>query len=247
MKNILLISFLFTCSVSLFSQGINSISPVDTVFVEEIDSDSTFIETVNARIDDPISMLTPPEIMGLDYGFKGFIWGSPKGTIPQVSYMDSSEFSSDSSFITLFGSLGPDTVSMDYIFGESGLWKVEISYVIDPQDIDSQITDFHRIENIISEIYGSPVSTQQIESGPGLSFNNLSTVNFSRAFFMSSWVEMPSRIELILHSLVQKNMNDFSIIKDKTSLLRLVYYNPDFMVESEEVKVEVIPSIFDLY
>ena len=64
---------------------------------------------------------------------------------------------------------------------------------------------------------------------------------------MSSWVEMPSRIELILHSLVQKNMNDFSIIKDKTSLLRLVYYNPDFMVESEEVKVEVIPSIFDLY
>jgi len=42
-------------------------------------------------------------------------------------------------------------------------------------------------------------------------------------------------------------MNDFSIIKDKTSLLKLVYYNPDFMVESEEVKVEVIPTIFDLY
>ena len=149
---------------------------------------------------------------------------------------------SDETSILLLG-----TITSDYIFGESGLWKVEISYVIDPQDIDSQITDFHRIENIISEIYGSPVSTQQIESGPGLSFNNISTVNFSRAFFMSSWVEMPSRIELILHSLVQKNMNDFSIIKDKTSHLRLVYYNPDFMVESEEVKVEVIPSIFDLY
>ena len=247
MKNIILISFLFTCSVFLISQEIDSITFVDTALVEGIDPDTTFIENIDTRLDDPISMLTPPEIMGLDYGFKGLIWGSPKGTIPQVSYMDSSEFSSDSSFITLFGSLGPDTVSMDYIFGESGLWKVEISYAINPQDLDSQISDFHRIENIISEIYGSPVSTQQIESGPGLLFNNVSTVNFSRAFFMSSWVEMPSRIELILHSLVQKNMNDFSIIKDKTSLLKLVYYNPDFMVESEEVKVEVIPSIFDLY
>ena len=63
-------------------------------------------------------------------------------------------------------------------------------------------------------------------------------------FFMASWVEVPSRIELILHSLIQLNMPDFPIINDKTSLLRLVYYNPDYMLQTND---DEYPSIFDLY
>ncbi len=219
------------------SQEVTGDSPTGTV-VEIYEDNSAVKEGI------PDTLALHPEIMGLDYGYKGYIWGSPKGTIPQMPYMNSYELNIDSSSVIFSGNLGPDEVTMEYVFGDSGLWKVEISYVVDPNDLDRQIHDFHRVANVITEIYGPPVSSQQTESGPGLSNNNEPTIHYSRAFFMSSWVEVPSRIELILHSLIQLNMPDFPIINDKTSLLRLVYYNPDYMLQTND---DEYPSIFDLY
>jgi len=246
MKNRLFLILLITPFIPVSSQEIGSVS-ADTIVTEQIDLDTLAATEIVAKEDMPDTLLLSPEIMGLDYGYKGFIWGSPKGTIPQMPYMHSYDFNSDSSSIIFSGNLGPDEVTMEYVFGDSGLWKVEISYLLDPHDLDSQIHDFQRVENVISEIYGSPASTQQVESGPGPLYNKVSNINYSRAFFMSSWIEVPCRIELILHSLIQLNMTDFPIINDKTSLLRLVYYNPDYMVQTKEVEQEPYPSIFDLY
>ena len=243
MKNRLFLILLITPFIPVSSQEIESVS-ADTIVTEQIDLDTLAASETVAKEDMPDTLFLSPEIMGLDYGYKGFIWGSPKGIIPQMPYMHSYDFNSDSSSIIFSGNLGPDEVTMEYVFGDSGLWKVEISYLLDPHDLDSQIHDFQRVENVISEIYGSPASTQQVESGPGPLYNKVSNINYSRAFFMSSWIEVPSRIELILHSLIQLNMPDFPIINDKTSLLRLVYYNPDYMLQTND---DEYPSIFDLY
>ncbi len=144
------------------SQEVKGTSPTGTTVVEIDEATSAVKEGI------PDTLALQPEIMGLDYGYKGFIWGSPKGTIPQMPYMNSYELNSDSSSIIFSGNLGPDEVTMEYVFGDSGLWKVDISYVLDPFDLDRQIHDFHRVANVITEIYGPPVSSQQTESGPGM-------------------------------------------------------------------------------
>ena len=86
------------------SQGVKGSSPTGTVV--GIDEDTS---AVKEGIPDTLAL--HPEIMGLDYGYKGFIWGSPKGTIPQIFYMNSYELNSDSSSIIFSGNLGPDEVT----------------------------------------------------------------------------------------------------------------------------------------
>ena len=59
----------------------------------------------------------------------------------------------------------------------------------------------------------------------------------------------PVKISLLLNSIVQVPRNDdLNIFGDDMSTLKLVYYNPDYMVITEEVTVEEPPpSIFDIY
>jgi hypothetical protein len=54
---------------------------------------------------------------------------------------------------------------------------------------------------------------------------------------------------LLLNSIVQVPRNDdLNIFGDDMSTLKLVYYNPDYMIITEEVTVEEPPpSIFDIY
>ena len=74
-------------------------------------------------------------------------------------------------------------------------------------------------------------------------------VGFERAFHFSSWNVSPVKISLLLNSIVQVPRNDdLNIFGDDMSTLKLVYYNPDYMIISEEVTIEEPPpSIFDIY
>jgi hypothetical protein len=42
--------------------------------------------------------------------------------------------------------------------------------------------------------------------------------------------------------------NDLNVFGDDMSIMKMVYYNPDYMIMAEEViVVEPPPSIFDIY
>ena len=135
-----------------------------------------------------------------------------------------------------------------YFFADSGFWKVEIDIVIPLNNIDGQISDFRRLEKNISEVYGPPKSMNQKESGPSGSYSNLLNQKFSRAFYRSTWSVTPAVIELFLSTSVLLPASDLAIFSGNLSILKLVYYNPDFMHSSQPVpEAKEIPSIFEIY
>jgi hypothetical protein len=185
---------------------------------------------------------------GLDTGYKGFVWGSPSGTA--IPTMLTKNESTDSLALsqTFIGSLGSDSVAVTYFFADSGFWKVEIDVVIPLNNIDGQILDFRRLEKYISEVYGPPKSMNQQESGPTGSYSNLLDQKFSRAFYRSTWSVTPAVIELFLSTSVLLPASDLAIFSGNLSVLKLVYYNPDFMHSSQPVpETKEIPSIFEIY
>lgn len=185
---------------------------------------------------------------GLDTGYKGFVWGSPSGTA--IPTMLTKNESTDSLALsqTFLGSLGSDSVAVTYFFADSGFWKVEIDIVIPLNNIDGQISDFRRLEKNISEVYGPPKSMNQQESGPTGSYSNLLDQKFSRAFYRSTWSVTPAVIELFLSTSVLLPASDLAIFSGNLSVLKLVYYNPDFMHSSQPVpEAKEIPSIFEIY
>ena len=185
---------------------------------------------------------------GLDTGYKGFVWGSQSGAV--IPTMLTKNESTDSLAVSqvFIGSLGSDSVAVTYFFADSGFWKVEIDIVILLNNIDSQISDFRRLEKNISEVYGPPKSMNQHESGPSGSYSNLLDQKFSRAFYRSTWSVTPAVIELFLSASVLLPASDLAIFSGNLSVLKLVYYNPDFMHSSQPVpEAKEIPSIFEIY
>ncbi len=214
----------------------------DTVVTSEIVEDSVAVEPY---ISEPI----PEELMGLDYGYKGFQWGTRAGQIPKNPYMDTYSFSEDSSSIYMTATLGEDDVQMTYVFSDSGFWKVEIEYTLPDETIESNIAQFLRIEKSIYEIYGSPEFTHQNEAGPTSAYNDVLNIKYSRGYYTSIWDVVPCKILLILNSLTQTPKTDLPILEGNINLFRLVYYNPDYMVSPKEnvPNAEPLPSLFDLY
>ncbi len=188
-----------------------------------------------------------PLPMELSYGYKGFRWGSPKGSIPRLKYADSIIYE-DSMMVRLSGQLGTDQVTLSYHFADSGFWKVEIDFEVDQDDIDAQLDQFLRIEKGMSEIYGPPQSTNQIYSGPSPSYNGAQDVNFSRAFYRSGWSPLPVRIELLLNGAAQHSGSLLPVFSNNFSILKMVYYNPDYMhyLPASE-RTAKLPSIFEIY
>ena len=91
-------------------------------------------------------------------------------------------------------------------------------------------------------------STKQKESGPPTSYAIILDQKFSTAFYRSKWSATPVFIELLLNASILKPESDLSIFSGNFSLLKLVYYNPDYMHSSKtEPEPEVLPSIFDIY
>ena len=205
------------------------------------DSLSLFGDSLGVALD----TIGPP--MDLDYGYKGFMWGAPVGAIPNLQYMGEPVFIRDSTALQMSGFLGQEAVIIEYVFSDSGFWKVEIQYSMDPSDYESHLELFTQIERSLSEVYGFPQTTDRIESG-AMGVHDIINIGFERAFYFSSWNVSPVKISLLLNSIVQVPKNDLNIFGDDMSIMKLVYYNPDYMIMAEEIIVEEPPpSIFDIY
>ncbi len=192
-----------------------------------------------------VDTIGPP--MDLDYGYKGFMWGAPLGSRPNLQYMGESMFIRDSTALQMSGFLGQEAVIIEYVFSDSGFWKVEIQYSLDPSDYESHLELFTQVERSLSEVYGFPQTTDRIESG-AMGVHDIVNIGFERAFYFSSWNVSPVKISLLLNSIVQVPKNDLNIFGDDMSIMKLVYYNPDYMIMAEEIIVEEPPpSIFDIY
>ena len=192
-----------------------------------------------------VDTIGPP--MDLDYGYKGFMWGTPLGVIPNLQYMSEPVFIRDSTALQLSGYLGQEAVVIEYVFSDSGFWKVEIHYALDPSDYESHLELFTQIERSLSEVYGFPQTTDRIESG-AMGVHDVVNIGFERAFYFSSWNVSPVKISLLLNSIVQVPRNDLNVFGDDMSIMNLVYYNPDYMIMAEEIIAEEPPpSIFDIY
>ena len=192
-----------------------------------------------------VDTIGPP--MDLDYGYKGFMWGAPLGSIPNLQYMSEPMFIRDSTALQMSGFLGQEAVIIEYVFSDSGFWKVEIQYSLDPSDYESHLELFTQVERSLSEVYGFPQTTDRIESG-AMGVHDIVNIGFERAFYFSSWNVSPVKISLLLNSIVQVPKNDLNIFGNDMSIMKLVYYNPDYMIMAEEIIVEEPPpSIFDIY
>ena len=192
-----------------------------------------------------VDTIGPP--MDLDYGYKGFMWGAPLGAIPSLQYMGEPIFIRDSTALEMSGYLGQEAVVIEYVFSDSGFWKIEINYVMDPSDYESHLELFTQVERSLSEVYGFPQTTDRIESG-AMGVHDVVNIGFERAFYFSSWNVSPVKISLLLNSIVQVPSNDLNVFGDDMSIMKMVYYNPDYMIMAEEViVVEPPPSIFDIY
>ncbi len=191
----------------------------------------------------------PPEYLGLEYGYKGYPWGADPSILPpRMEYMDSLYYTPDSATIVVTGKMGKYPVTLYYAFSDSGFWKVEIDYGIDVNDMDAQIDQFYAIEKSLFEVYEKPRTTNQVISGPKSGSLDLSRISYERAYLHTSWQEIPCQIDLILFSAVQKPQTELPIISRPTSMLRLIYFNPDYMIDNlPEEQAEKLPSIYDLY
>jgi len=218
-----------------------SVPPDAAVDTTSNDSLSWAGDSLGAAVD----TIGPP--MDLDYGYKGFMWGAPLGAIPNLQYMGEPVFIRDSTALQMSGYLGQEAVVIEYVFSDSGFWKVEIQYTLDPSDYESHLELFTQIERILSEVYGFPQTTDRIESG-AMGVHDVVNIGFERAFYFSSWNVSPVKISLLLNSIVQVPRNDLNVFGDDMSIMNLVYYNPDYMIMAEEIIVqEPTPSIFDIY
>jgi len=219
----------------------NSVPPDVKVDTTSNDSLAWTGDSLGAAVD----TIGPP--LDLDYGYKGFMWGTPLGAIPNLQYMSKPVFIRDSTALEMSGYLGQEAVVIEYVFSDSGFWKVEIKYALDPSDYESHLELFTQVERSLSEVYGFPQTTDRIESG-AMGVHDVVNIGFERAFYFSSWNVSPVKISLLLNSIVQVPRNDLNVFGDDMSIMNLVYYNPDYMIMAEEIIVEEPPpSIFDIY
>ena len=219
----------------------NSVPPDVKVDTTSNDSLAWTGDSLGAAVD----TIGPP--LDLDYGYKGFMWGTPLGAIPNLQYMSKPVFIRDSTALEMSGYLGQEAVVIEYVFSDSGFWKVEIKYALNPSDYESHLELFTQIERSLSEVYGFPQTTDRIESG-AMGVHDVVNIGFERAFYFSSWNVSPVKISLLLNSIVQVPRNDLNVFGDDMSIMNLVYYNPDYMITAEEIITEEPPpSIFDIY
>jgi len=185
---------------------------------------------------------------GLDFGYKGYQWGTSISSLPELDNFSDAQVNSDQKSASIAGLLGLDTVVVNYIYSDGDFWKVEINVELNNNDIDKQIDKFLRLEKNISEVYGNPYTTEQTVKGPARSYNNFLNVKYARSFYTSSWNVTPARIILVLNGIVQQPLTEISILDSELSFLKLVYYNLDYMQSAEDQTHPIdLPSIYDIY
>ena len=218
-------------------------SSIDSVIVDSLSQDESTPLTDNQN-----SVLDPSIPLTLDAGYKGFLWGS--GNDVKI-FTNFSQIMNDDSLVnhkSFAGRLGPDSVVVHYFFADSGFWKAELDFHLDHMSVDSHIKHFLRHEKNISEVYGPPSKINQKESGVSSVYSNSLDQKFSNAFYRSTWKADPAIIELYLNSSILMPKTDLSIFSGNYSVLKLVYYNPDYMHSSEpSPEPQLLPSIFEIY
>lgn len=223
--------------ILLFQLSTLLVAQVETSGESPVINDTTVVEET---ID--ILATIPQE---LQFGYKGYAWGNPQETASGIFMTQVGE---DSNSVSFSGVLGTDSVLVSYFFADSGFWKVEINFILDPYSIDKEIQFFTRLEKNISEVYGPTLKTTQIQGGPGPAYANSIYPKFSRAYYRSTWVSTPVMIELLLNALVLLPATDLPIFSGDFSILKLVYYNPDYMIASFPLsEPKPLPSIFEIY
>ena len=208
-----------------------------------LSNDSLDSENISIQQNEPIEVGP----LTLDVGYKGFLWGSPfDSSIPSsLNLVHADSLNRSKSFS---GRLGEDSVAIVYNFADSGFWKVEIDFILDHNDFESQIDNFRRVEKNLSSIYGPPKNINQKESGVTSSYSNILNQKFSIAIYRSTWDVVPVMVDLYLNAHVLNPQTDLSIFSGNFSFLKLVYFNPDFMHSSIPLpEQKPIPSIFDIY
>ena len=238
----------------LYSQEV--VESPDSITANQVDNQTVSSDDSLSMSSDPldsenisIQQNEPIEIgpLTLDVGYKGFLWGSSfDSSIPSpfnLLYTDSLNRSKSFS-----GILGKDSVAIVYNFADSGFWKVEIDFILDHNDFESQIDNFRRVEKNLSSIYGPPKNINQKESGVTSSYSNILNQKFSIAIYRSTWDVVPAMVDLYLNAHVLNPQTDLSIFSGNFSFLKLVYFNPDFMHSNIPLpEQKPIPSIFDIY
>ncbi|RMF10596.1 MAG: hypothetical protein D6762_01195 [Candidatus Neomarinimicrobiota bacterium] len=185
--------------------------------------------------------------LSLDFGYKGYAWGSRPDQFPPVHALSGPDYTPDSTVVSYRTVYGADTVQLHYFYADSGFWKVEISYAVHPFDSEANHKKFLELLEIISGIYGNPSSKMSAEEGPlGFTTHPLD-IGFYRTFEHASWYAEPCQIELVHVSNVQDLETPYPIISNLSRLV-LVYYHPDFMIKAHPEKpVDTGPSIYDFY
>tara|TARA_B100000941_G_scaffold287678_1_gene263253 strand:+ start:2411 stop:3172 length:762 start_codon:yes stop_codon:yes gene_type:complete len=216
--------------------------------IDSVSADSAS-QVESALLSDNESTVLDPSIpLTLDAGYKGFLWGS--GYDAKI-FTNFSEIMIDDSLLkhkSFTGRLGPDSVVVHYFFADSGFWKAELDFHLDHMSVDAHIKHFLRHEKNISEVYGPPSKINQKESGVSSVYSNTLDQKFSNAFYRSTWKANPAVIELYLNSSILMPKTNLSIFSGNYSVLKLVYYNPDYMHSSEPTpEPKSLPSIFDIY
>ena len=200
------------------------------------------------EIEEKVAVLDPSIPLTLDVGYKGFLWGSGQSKKIFTSFTHINENDTLSNYKSYSGRLGPDSVMVHYFFADSGFWKVELDFYLEHESVDDHVKHFLRHEKNISEVYGPPSKINQKESGVSSAYSNTLDQKFSNAFYRSTWKANPAIIELYLNSSILMPKTDLSIFSGNYSVLKLVYYNPDFMHSSEpSPEPQSLPSIFELY
>lgn len=215
----------------------------------EVDTTNTVVDTT--ALNEQSSIYLDEDLnldLGLDFGYKSYKWGSSISILPRLDNFTDAQESADQKSVKLVGFLGLDSVVVNYVYSDSGFWKVEIDYDLNNDDLDEQIDKFIRLEKNISEVYGNPFSTEQTVNGPSSSYSNILHIKYSRSFYRSSWNASPVRILLILNGIIQQPQTENSILEGELSILKLVYYNPDYMQSAgDQVENQELPSIYEIY
>ena len=246
MKRLLLLIILIQLTWSQ-DESINS-ETQNVVSADSASVDSLATPEVAISTEDEVSVLDPSIPLTLDAGYKGFLWGSEHNKKIFTNFLHLNEKDTLSNYKSFSGRLGPDSVVVHYFFADSGFWKVELDFYLDHESVDSHVKHFLRHEKNISEVYGPPSKINQKESGVSSAYSNTLDQKFSNAFYRSTWKANPAIIELYLNSSILMPKTDLSIFSGNYSVLKLVYYNPDYMHSSAPVsEPQALPSIFEIY
>lgn len=174
-----------------------------------------------------------PVALALEQGYKSLPWGTTPEKFSQFVRGSSMDGPNRKGEISVDGRLGEDSVHFVYSFSDKGFWKVRIDHRVRGKKLDDYIDHFSRIERVLSKRYGSPVRTTQNEMGTDQEYLFSDFPKLSRAYFRSSWISKPVRIELLLEAVTDRTELDLPVFDDLLPLLRLYYYHPDFYSKTQ--------------